>query len=124
MRLKEAVKIIQEIDEQRQALNKIGEVLEPAEGIEQHIKDLERRRNDIQSEIAAQARQEHKAAVALLEAQHAEDVGRMKKEVDGLTQEHERKMAMYDNEEKGAINRIETVRAEIKRLTEHLRQSA
>ena len=45
MRLKEAVKIIRTIEEQRQALNTIGEVLELAAGIEQNIKELERRRS-------------------------------------------------------------------------------
>ncbi len=55
MRLKEAVKIIRTIDEQRQALNKIGEVLELAEGFEQEIKELERRRDSLETAIAAPA---------------------------------------------------------------------
>ncbi len=78
MRLKEAVKIIRTIEEQRQALNTIGEVLELAAGIEQKIKELERRRDDLEHEVADQAKKEH-------EAQHAKDVARLKAELDGLS---------------------------------------
>lgn len=131
MRLKEAVKIVRTIEDQRQALNRIGEVLELAEGIEQKIKELERRRDSIGTEIAAQAKKEHDAALAMLEAQHAKDVGRLKAELDALTvsisaakKEHESKMAMFDRAEKEASRKLESVRAEIRRLTEQLRQTA
>ena len=40
MKVKEALKIIREIDSQRQALDKIGEVLEVAEGIEKAVQEL------------------------------------------------------------------------------------
>ena len=85
MRLKEAVKIVRTIEDQRQALNRIGEVLELAEGIEQKIKELERRRDNLATEIAARAKQEHETALTLLEAHHAKDVARLKAELDGLT---------------------------------------
>ncbi len=85
MRLKEAVKIIRTIEEQRQALNTIGEVLELAAGIEQKIKELERRRDNLEHEVADQAKKEHEAAVAALEVQHAKDVARLKAELDGLS---------------------------------------
>ncbi len=52
MRLKEALRIVQTIDEECRALNK----------------ELERRRDSIATEIAAQAKQEHEAAVASLTA--------------------------------------------------------
>lgn len=131
MRLKEAVKIIRTIEEQRQALNTIGEVLELAAGIEQKIKELERRRENLQHEVAVQAKKEHEAAVAALEAQHAKDVARLKAELDGLTksiaaakEEHERKMAMFDRAENEASENLETVRKDIRRLTEQLRLTA
>lgn len=131
MRLKEAVKIVRAIEDQRQALNRIGEVLELAEGIEQKIKELERRRDNLETEVAAQAKREHEAAVALLEAQHAKDVARLRAELDGLNvsistakKDHESKMAMFDRAEKEASRNLESVRTEIRRLTEQLRQTA
>ncbi len=131
MRLKEAVKIVRTIEDQRQALNRIGEVLELAEGIEQKIKELERRRDNLESEITAQAKKEHEAALALLEAQHAKEVARLKAELDGLNvsisvakKDHESKMAMFDRAEKEASRNLESVRTEIRRLTEQLRQTA
>ncbi len=127
MRLKEAVKIIRTIEEQRQALNTIGEVLELAAGIEQKINELELRGVNLETEIIAQAKKEHETAVALLEAQHANDVTRLKAELDGLTksiaaakEEHERKMAMFDRAENEASENLETVRKDVRRLTEHL----
>ncbi len=131
MRLKEAVKTIRTIDEQRQALNKIGEVLELAERIEQEIKDLERRRDTVQTEVAERAKKDHEAAVASLEAQHANEIARLKAELDGLTkaiaaakEEHESKMDMFDRAEKEASENLERVRTEIRRLTEQLRLTA
>ncbi len=131
MRLKEAVKIIRTIEEQRQALNTIGEVMELAAGIEQKIKELERRRDNLQHEVVAQAKKEHEAAVATLEAQHGKDVARLKAELDGLTksiaaakEEHERKMTMFDRAENEASENLETVRKDIRRLTEQLRLTA
>ena len=131
MRLKEAVKIIRTIEEQRQALNTIGEVLELAAGIEQKIKELERRRDNLEHEVADQAKKEHEAAVAALEAQHAKDVARLKAELDGLTksiaaakEEHERKMAMFDRVENEASENLETVWKDIRRLTEQLRHKS
>ena len=131
MRLKEAVKIIRTIEEQRQALNTIGEVLELAAGIEQKIKELERRRDNLQHEVAVQAKKEHETALALLEAQHAQDVAKLKAELDGLSasvtvakEEHESKMAMFDRAQKEANNNLESIRSEIRGLTERLRQTA
>lgn len=51
MRLKEALRIIQTLDEECRALNK----------------ELERRRDSIETEIAAQVKQEHETAVASFE---------------------------------------------------------
>ncbi len=131
MRLKEAVKIIRTIEEQRQALNTIGEGLELAAGIEQKIKELDRRRDNLEHEVADQPKKEHEAAVAALEAQHAKDVARLKAELDGLTKsiaaakgKHERKMAMFDRAENEGSGNLETVRSEIRGLTERLRQTA
>ena len=131
MRLKEAVKIIRTIEEQRQALNTIGEVLELAAGIEQKINELELRGVNLETEIIAQAKKEHETAVALLEAQHAKDVTRLKAELDGLTKSiaaakeaHERKMAMFDRADNEASENLETVRKDIRRLTEQLRLTA
>ena len=131
MQVKEALKIIREIDSQRQALDKIGEVLEVAEGIERDIKDLERQRERLKLEVADEAKREHKAAAALLEAQHANEIQRMKTELDRLAQslrnarvEHESKLAAFAREEQEAKNKLDTVRAEIKALTERFRESA
>ncbi len=131
MRMKEALKIIREIDSQRQALDKIGEVLEVAEGIERDIKNLERQRERLKSEVADEAKREHKAASVLLEAQHANETQRMKAELDRLAQslrnarvEHESKMAAFDREEQEAKKKVDAVRAEIKTLTDRFRVSA
>ena len=131
MKVKEALKIIREIDSQRQALDKIGEVLEVAEGIERDIKNLERQRDHLKREVADEARREHKAAVALLEAQHVNETQRMKTELDRLAQslrnarvEHESKMAAFAREEQEATKKLDAVRAEIRALTERFRQSA
>ncbi len=109
MKVKEALNIIREIDSQRQALDKIGEVLEVAEGIERDIKDLERQRDRLKREVADEAKREHKAAAALLEAQHANESQRMKTELDRLAQslrtarvEHESKMAAFEREKQEA----------------------
>ncbi len=59
MRLKEALKIVRTIEDQRQALNRIGEVLELAAGIEQKIEELELRGVNLETEIIAQAKKEH-----------------------------------------------------------------
>ena len=111
MRLKEAVKIIRTIDEQRQALNKIGDTDQTA--------------------AAERPKKEHEAAVASLEAQHANEITRLKAELDGLTkaiaaakEEHESKMDMFDRAEKEASENLERVRTEIRRLTEQLRLTA
>ena len=131
MKVKEALRIIREIDSQRQALDKIGEVLEVAEGIERDIKDLERQRERLKLEVADEAKREHKAAAALLEAQHANEIQRMKTELDRLAQslrnarvEHESKLAAFEREEQEAKKKVETVRAEIKTLTDRFRESA
>ena len=131
MKVKEALKIIREIDSQRQALDKIGEVLEVAEGIERDIKNLERQRDHLKGEVADEARREHKAAVALLEAQHVNETRRMKTELDRLAQslrnarvEHESKLAAFAREEQEAKKQLDTVRAEIRTLTERFRESA
>ncbi len=131
MKVKEALKIIREIDSQRQALDKIGEVLEVAEGIERDIKNLERQRDHLKREVADEAKREHKAAVALLEAQHVNETRRMKTELDRLAQslrnarvEHESKLAAFAREEQEAKKKLDTVRAEIKTLTERFRESA
>ncbi|MFB3149263.1 MAG: hypothetical protein ACE10M_01695 [Alphaproteobacteria bacterium] len=131
MKVKEALKIIREIDSQRQALDKIGEVLEVAEGIERDIKDLERQRERLKLEVADEAKREHKAAAALLEAQHANEIQRMKTELDRLAQslrnarvEHESKLAAFEREEQEAKKKVDTVRAEIKTLTDRFRESA
>ncbi len=131
MKVKEALKIIREIDSQRQALDKIGEVLEVAEGIERDIKNLERQRDHLKGEVADEAKREHKAAAALLEAQHVNETRRMKTELDRLAQslrnarvEHESKLAAFAREEQEAKNKLDTVRAEIKTLTERFRESA
>lgn len=130
MQVKEALKIIKEIDSQRQALNRIGEVLEVADGIERDIKNLERQRERLKREVADEAKREHKAAAALLEAQHANETQRMKAELDRLAQslrnarvEHESRMAAFAREEQEAKKRVDAVRAEINALTERLRQS-
>ncbi len=108
MKVKEALKIIREIDNQRQALNKIGEVLKVTEGIESGIKNLESQRERLKREVADAAEQGYKAA-ALLETQHANESQRMKTELDGLAQslrdagvEHESKMAAFEREEQEA----------------------
>ncbi len=131
MQVKEALKIIREIDNQRQALNKIGEVLEMAEGIERDIKNLERQRERLKREVADEAKREHKAAAVLLEAQHANEIQRMKTELDRLAQslrnarvEHESRMAAFEREEHDAKRKLDAVRIEIKTLTERFRQSA
>ena len=131
MKVKEALKIIREIDSQRQALDKIGEVLEVAEGIERDIKDLERQRERLKLEVADEAKREHKAAAALLEAQHANEIQRMKTELDRLAQslrnarvEHEAKLAAFEREEQEAKKKVDTVRTEIKTLTDRFRESA
>ena len=131
MKVKEALKIIREIDSQRQALDKIGEVLEVAEGIERDIKDLERQRERLKREVADEAKREHQAASALLEAQHGNETQRMKTELDRLAQslrsarvEHESKLAAFEREEQEAKKKVDAVRAEIKTLTERFRQSA
>ena len=131
MKVKEALNIIREIDSQRQALDKIGEVLEVAEGIERDIKNLERQRDHLKGEVADEARREHKAAVALLEAQHVNETRRMKTELDRLAQslrnarvEHESKLAAFAREEQEAKKQLDTVRAEIRTLTERFRESA
>ncbi len=131
MKVKEALKIIREIDSQRRALDKIGEVLEVAEGIERDIKNLERQRDHLKGEVADEAKREHKAAVALLEAQHVNETRRMKTELDRLAQslrnarvEHESKLAAFEREEQEAKKKLDTVRAEIKTLTERFRESA
>ena len=131
MKVKEALKIIREIDSQRQALDKIGEVLEVAEGVERDIKNLERQRDHLKREVADEVKREHKAAVALLEAQHVNETRRMKTELDRLAQslrnarvEHESKLAAFAREEQEAKNKLDTVRAEIKTLTERFRESA
>ena len=131
MKVKEALKIIREIDSQRQALDKIGEVLEVAEGIERDIKNLERQRDHLKGEVADEAKREHKAAVALLEAQHVNELRRMKTELDRLAQslrnarvEHESRMAAFAREEQEAKKKVDTVRTEIKTLTDRFRESA
>lgn len=130
MQFKEALKIIREIDGQRQALNKISEVLEVAEGIERDIKNLERQRDRLKREVAEEAKLEHKAAAALLDAQHASETQRMKTELDRLAQslrtarvEHEAKLAAFEREEQEAKKKVDAVRAEIKSLTDRLRES-
>ena len=131
MKMKEALKIIREIDSQRQALDKIGEVLEVAEGIERDIKNLEHQRDRLKREVADEAKREHKAAVALLEAQHANETQRMKTELDRLAQslrsarmEHESRLAEFEREEQAAKKKVDKVRAEIKTLTDRFRESA
>ena len=130
MKVKEALKIIREIDSQRRALDKIGEVLEVAEGIERDIKNLERQRERLKREVAEEAKREQKAAAALLDAQHANETQRMKTESDRLTQsirtvrvEHEAKMAAFEREEEEAKKKADSFRAEIKRLTDRLREA-
>ncbi len=130
MHVKEALKIIREIDSQRQAVGKIGEVLEVAEGIERDIKNLERQRERLKREVADETKQEHKAA-ALLEAQHATESQRMKTELDRLAQslrtarmEHESKLAAFEREKQEAKKKVDAVRAEIKTLTDRFRESA
>ncbi len=138
MQVKEAPKITREIDSQRQAVDKIGEVLEVAEGIERDIegmerdiKNLERQRDRLKSELADETKREHKAAAALIEAQHANETQRMKSELDQLAQlhrnarvEHQSKMAAFEREEQEAKEKLDAVRAEIKALTERFRESA
>ncbi len=131
MHVKEALKIIKEIDSQRQALDKIGEVLEVAEGIERDIKNLERQRERLKREVADEAKREHKAAAALLEAQHTNETQRMRTELDRLAQshrtarvEHQSKMAAFEREEQEAKKHLDAVRAEIRTLTDRFRQSA
>ncbi len=131
MKVKEALKIIREIDSQRQALDKIGEVLEVAEGIERDIKNLERQRDRLKSEVADEAKREHKAAATLLDAQHTNETQRMKTELDRLAQslrsarvEHESKLAAFAREEQEAKKKVDAVRAEIKTLTDRFRESA
>ena len=130
MQFKEALKIIREIDSQRQALNKIGAVLEVAEGIERDIKNLERQRERLKREVAEETKREQKAAAALLDAQHANETQRMKTETDRLSQsirtvrvEHEAKMEAFEQEEDEAKKKVESFRAEIKRLTDRLRET-
>ncbi len=125
MRLKEALKIVRT---QRQALYRIGEVLELAEGIEQKIKELEQHIDSIATEIVAQTKKEQEATAVI---QHAKHVGRLKAELDELTnsvaaakEEHESKMAMFDRAEKEASQKLESVRTEIRHLTEHLSLTA
>ncbi len=131
MRLKEALKIVRTIEDQRQALYRIGEVLELAEGIEQKIKELEQHIDSIATEIAAQAKKQQEATAVILEAQHAKDVGRLKAELDELTNSiaaakegHESKMAMFDRAEKEASQKLESVRTAIRHLTEQLSLTA
>ena len=131
MHVKEALKIIREIDSQRQAVGKIGEVLEVAEGIERDIKNLERQRDRLKSELADETKREHKAAAALIEAQHANETQRMKSELDQLAQlhrnarvEHQSKMAAFEREEQEAKKKVDAFRAEIRTLADRFRDSA
>ncbi len=130
MQVKEALKIIREIDSQRQALDKIGEVLEVAEGIERDIKNLERQRERLKREVADETKREHKAA-ALIEARHGNETQRLKTEMDQLAQslrtarvEHQSKMAAFEREEQEAKKKVDAFRAEIRTLTDRFRQSA
>ena len=138
MQVKEAPKITREIDSQRQAVDKIEEVLEVAEGIERDIegierdiKNLERQRDRLKSELADETKREHKAAAALIEAQHANETQRMKSELDQLAQlhrnarvEHQSKMAAFEREEQEAKKKVDAFRAEIRTLADRFRDSA
>ncbi len=131
MQVKEALKIIRAIGSQRQAVDKIGEVLEVAEGIERDIKNLERQRERLKREVADETKREHKAAAALIEARHANETQRLKTEMDQLAQshrnarvEHQSKMAAFEREEQEAKKKVDAVRAEIKTLTDRFRESA
>ncbi len=124
MNVKEALKIVREIDSQRRALNKVGEVLELVEGIERDTKNLERQRERLKREVVDEAKREYKVA-AMLEAQNADETQRMKTELDRLAQslrdarvEHESKMAAFEREEQEAKKKLDAIQIAIKPLME------
>lgn len=131
MRYKDAIKIIEEINKERQALHQVGEMLELAVGAEKEVKVLEQRRDKLSREIGERAKREHGVALSLLMAEHTKETDRMKMEIEDLAGTlnaaqlgHETTMARFAKEEREARNNLEMVRREIKSLTERLQQSA
>ena len=131
MKYKDAIKIIEGINKERQALNRIGEMLELAVEAEKEVKTLEQRRDKLSKEIGERAKREHEVAMTLLKAEHAKEIDHIKKDIDDLgaslseaRQKHDNKIARYAREEREAKQSLEMVRGEIKCLTERLRQSA
>ncbi len=131
MRYKDAIKIIEEINKERQALNRVGEMLELAVEAEKEVKTLEQRRDKLSKEIGERAKREHSVALTLLKAEHAKETDRMKMELEDLAATlntsrlgHETSMARFAKEEGEARRNLEIVRGEIKSLTQRLQQSA
>ncbi len=131
MRYKDAIKIIEEINKERQAINQVGEMLELAIDAEKEVKTLEQRRDKLSREIGDRAKREHDVALSLLKAEHAKETERMKTELEDLAATlntsrlgHETSMARFAKEEREARRNLEAVRNEIKGLTQRLQQSA
>lgn len=131
MRYKDAIKIIEDINGERQALNRVGEMLELAVEAEKEVKTLEHRRDRLSKEIGERAKREHSVALSLLKAEHAKETDRMKIEIEDLAGTlnaarlgHETSMARFAKEEREARRNLDMVRGEIKILSERLQQSA
>lgn len=131
MKYKDAIRIIEGIHQERQALDRVGEMLELAVEAEQEVKGLERRRDNLSKEIGERAKREHRVALTLLRAEHAKESDHMKQEIEDLSGSlnasrlvHETNMARFAEEEREARCSLEMVRGEIKSLTERLLQSA
>ena len=131
MRYKDAIKIIEDINKERQALYLVGEMLGLAVEAEKEVKTLEQRRDKLSKEIGERAKREHDVALSLLKAEHAKETDRMRMELEDLAGTlnaarlgHETSMARFAKEEREARRNLEMVRGEIKNLTERLQQSA
>ena len=131
MRYKDAIKIIEDINKERQALNQVSEMLELAVEAEREVKTMEQRRDKLSKEIGERAKREHSVALSLLKAEHAKETDRMKMEIEDLSGTlnaarlgHETSMARFAKEEREARRNLEIVRGEIKSLTQRLQQSA
>ncbi len=131
MRYKDAIKIIEDINRERQALHRIGEMLELAVEAEKEVKTLEQRRDKLSKEIGERAKREHGVALSLLKAEHAKETDRMKMEIEDFAGTlnaarlgHETSMARFAKEEREARRNLDMVRGEIKSLTHRLQQSA
>ena len=127
MRYKDAIKVIEDINKERQALNQVGEMLELAVDAEKAVKTMEQRRDKLSKEIGERAKREHSVALSLLKAEHAKETDRMKREMEDITATlntsrlaHQTDMARFAKEEREARRSLEAVRNEIKGLTDVL----